>query len=360
MLESDKDNKKCHNHNHNHDHKHKHKHKHKKCEEMNENTFNYMTVTASNDPNNNQLLIYDIDGCLLQSILTNGKGGVSGNAGGIARYKKLIAVVNYGSNNVSLFEYHHGAFELIQIIPANSAPVSVAFGHSHIYILGATTVESHLIHHRKIVDDIPDGVANLLLADKSSAQVGVLKDQLVITEKGTGTSTPPTGLIEVVSLENGAIKGSVTSIQLPVSPNNLTPFGLAVKDNKAYVTIAHSYLISVLVDNILANVICSNTQIAPCWATVLDRWLFTSNTGSKSISRYEIKGDTIVSDVPSLASGLGATTDIDAKCHILSVLNTQSDGIYLSQFKVNDQGDLSLISSINTGYSTTNGVAIYY
>jgi hypothetical protein len=43
-----------------------------------------LVVTSSNSPLGNHLLVYDSSGALIQTAPTNGLGGVSGNAGGVA------------------------------------------------------------------------------------------------------------------------------------------------------------------------------------------------------------------------------------------------------------------------------------
>ncbi|MGA7180754.1 MAG: hypothetical protein WBX11_14375, partial [Thiobacillaceae bacterium] len=108
-------------------------------------------VTASN-ATNNQLLVYDSTGALLNTIPTNGQGGVGGNAGGIAHRYSLLAVVNFASGSVSVFDedLKHLSFKLAQVVPAMSNPVSVAFGNDHLYILSTTKVESHPITHDSV------------------------------------------------------------------------------------------------------------------------------------------------------------------------------------------------------------------
>src|SRR6266705_957843 len=86
-----------------------------------------VVVTSSNAANN-QLLVYDTAGSLVESVPTLGQGGVDGNAGGIATNGGSVAVVNFGSQTVSIFARGEGGFELRQLVPAVSQPVSVAFG----------------------------------------------------------------------------------------------------------------------------------------------------------------------------------------------------------------------------------------
>src|SRR5579862_9545892 len=88
-----------------------------------------LVVTASN-ASPNQLLVYNANAQLVQTIATQGVGGVSGNAGGIAMGRNHVAVVNFGSGSVSMFERAGGALHFSQTVPAVSSPVSVAFGNN--------------------------------------------------------------------------------------------------------------------------------------------------------------------------------------------------------------------------------------
>lgn len=186
-------------------------------------------VTASNGVNN-QLLVFDTAGVLIESVPTLGQGGAGANAGGIATDREAVAVVNYGSLTVSLFSRGDAGFELRQVVPVGSQPVSVAFGKDHLYVLGTTTVESHRIGGGA-VEDAPDGVVSLLVADGSSAQVGVVGDDLLLTEKS--------GNIERVRLRGGAVIGTPAAVALPAGAND-RPFGFATRGSNAYVTVANS------------------------------------------------------------------------------------------------------------------------
>ena len=57
-----------------------------------------LVVTMTNDPNANEIKVYDADShALLQTLSTHGKGGVGGNARGIKQFDRtLVAVVNNG------------------------------------------------------------------------------------------------------------------------------------------------------------------------------------------------------------------------------------------------------------------------
>src|SRR5689334_15611595 len=136
---------------------------------------NTLVVTSSNVASANSLLVFDSTGALVQTIPTSGRGGVSGNAGGVAAAGRLVAVVNFGSQSVSLFELTNDGFVLTDTVNTISKPVSVAFGHGHLYVLGTTSVESHQLHGHDI-EAASDGATALLRADESAAQVGVVGD----------------------------------------------------------------------------------------------------------------------------------------------------------------------------------------
>ena len=84
-----------------------------------------LIVTASNT-SPNRLLVYDTADNLLQSIPTQGQGGAGGNAGGVQTQDGLVAVVNFGSQDVSIFRRDGAGFRLSQLIPTASSPVSLA------------------------------------------------------------------------------------------------------------------------------------------------------------------------------------------------------------------------------------------
>ena len=305
-----------------------------------------LVVTASNAPTN-QLLVYNTSGKLVQAVATGGEGGVSGNAGGVTAWNSRLAVVNFGSKNVSLFESGEDGLHLSQIIAADSSPVSVAFGHDHLYILGTTHVESHRVY-KYGVDPSPDGIVLLVKADGSAAQVGVIDTQLIISEKSNA--------IESVDLNwDGAVKGSAALVEnIPSNVN--APFGLVTRNDDAYVTIAHANEISLVRNDAVVTVTGSGTQSAPCWVTLDGPFLFSSNSPSMSISRYLVYGMKIVQEAAVAATLKGDPTDIDYRWGLLSVIDSNGTVSHLSTFNVDGDGNLTLKSA--TTLNSANGIAI--
>jgi len=307
--------------------------------------LNTLVVTSSNSVAGNALLAYDATGTLVQTIPTGGQGGVSGNAGGIAVEARTVAVINFLSQSVSLFQLTREGLVLTDVIDTISPPVSVAFGHGHLYVLGTTSVESHKLLGNDVVS-ATDGVATLLRADGSAAQVGVAGDQLLITEKSN--------TVEVVGLRAGAVAEDASEVPIPAGSD--TPLGLTTRGSAGYVTIAHSDEVGLVRQGQLTALIGSGSQHAPCWLALVGQYLYSSNSPSHSISRYVVTGTQLVLDAPIAATTAGAPTDIGSFGNVIGVLDggTQT---HLTQFAVDDDGNLQQIavSVVNKG---ANGVAV--
>ncbi|GFZ87592.1 hypothetical protein [Dyella caseinilytica] len=309
-----------------------------------------LIITASNTASN-ALLVYNTSGGLVEQVPTGGAGGVSGNAGGIAQNHDLLAVVNFGSGNVSVFNKFsdRGVLQLEKVVPAITNPVSVAFGRGHLYILTATHIESHRID-RFGVSSTADGEAQLVIADGSAAQVGVLDGQLVITEKSNA--------IETVNLtDRGAVTGS-TKLVANIPANVNAPFGLATRGNDAYVTIAHANEISLVRNDAVLTVTGSGTQMAPCWVTLDGPFLFSANSPSHSVSRYAVYGQKIIQDAAVIATFNGDPTDITYRDNLAAVVDANGSVSHVSIFDVDGDGDFNLKSSVTINNIATNGIAI--
>jgi hypothetical protein len=309
-------------------------------------------VTSSNTADN-RLLVYDTAGRLVQEVPTFGQGGASGNAGGIATTSNgTVALANFGSQTVSLFSRSAGGFELRQTIPAGSQPVSVAFGKTHLYVLGTTTVESHRIEPDG-VEAAADGTAGLLIADGSAAQIGVAGDELIVTEKS--------GAIERVQLREGAVFGKPMAIPLSEEQSN-TPFGLTTRGSNAYVTFAGSDTVGVVKNDRQTAFAATGIpggagQHSPCWIAVVGPYLFTTNSPSHSVSRLIAGGANILLDDAVAAQTTGAPIDVAAVGDLLALVEAGDGASLLTQFRIDQDGDLT--RSVSTPIpSVANGIAI--
>jgi hypothetical protein len=109
-------------------------------------------VTMTNDPTSNAIQVYNArTHAWLQTLPTQGKGAAGGNARGIKEYGgTIVAVVNNGSNTVAVFRRHQNGLKFEQLIATSSAPVSIDFGNDHMYVAGATTVDSFVLHQNRV------------------------------------------------------------------------------------------------------------------------------------------------------------------------------------------------------------------
>ncbi len=311
-----------------------------------------VVVTSSNTADN-RLLVFDTAGTLIQEVPTLGQGGASQNAGGIATSNGIVAVVNFGSQTVSLFSRAEGRFELRETIPTASQPVSVAFGKSHLYVLGTTTVESHRIGPDG-VDAAADGTAGLLVADGSAAQVGVAGDELIVTEKS--------GAIARVQLREGAVFGAPVAVALADGQSD-TPFGLTTRGSNAYVTFAGSDTVGVVKNDRQTAFAATGIpggagQHAPCWIAVVGPYLFTTNSPSHSVSRLIAAGASVLLDEPVAAQTAGAPIDVDAEGELLALVELDGGGTsHVTQFRIDEDGNLTRTVTTSIA-SAANGIAI--
>jgi hypothetical protein len=321
-----------------------------------------LVVTMTNDPNVNQLKVYDADShVLLQTLSTHGKGGAGGNARGIRQDNgRLLAVVNNGSNTVALFRRDGDVLTFDKVVPTTSAPVSVDFGNNHLYVAGATTVDSFVLQQNSV--EWLDGTTDLLLsggaipAAGSTAQVGVISNtQLLVTLK----TDPEPGTVDIIALDRGRVS-SVAPTAVSAPDGTLTPFGFAAyPDGTALITLAHSNQDGLFRNGSFASVITAG-QAASCWMTRDGKYVFVANTGSRSISRLVGTGNNVFVDSRIAAVvPAGAPADIDAVAGVLGVIDHGAGQSHLSVFTYNQFGELVPSGALITvGVPDANGVAI--
>ena len=322
-----------------------------------------LAVTMTNDPVSNQSKVYDVGSrVLLQTLSTHGKGGVGGNARGVKQYRgEVVAVVNNGSNTVALYKRNGSALRFDQLVTTTSAPVSVDFANDHMYVAGATTVESFVMHRNNV--EWLDGTASLELAgggpppNGSTAQVGAISDRrLLVTLK----TDPDPGTVDVVRLHDGAITGTAP-VAVSAPAGSLTPFGFSVyRDGTAVITLAHSSQVGLFRDGAFTSVIAAS-QAADCWSTRAGKYVFTANTGSRTISRLIGTGNHVFVDASVAATIVtgGAPSDIDTDDGVLAVIDHGAGQSHLSLFTYNAFGELTAGGApIDVGVANANGVAI--
>lgn len=324
-----------------------------------------LVVTMTNDPESNAIIVVDAaTHARLQTLPTNGKGGAGNNARGAAQYNgRLFAAVNFGSGTVALFERAGDRLVFVRSVTTTGSPVSVAFANGHMYVAGATSVDSFVMNGSHV--GYLDGTAGLILATGvlppagSTAQVGAADDDtLLVTLK----NDPDPGTVDVFKLKNGAIKGYATPVSAP--PGTLAPFGFSVyPDGTALITLAHSGNNGLFRDGAFTSIVTSAGQAGNCWTTRIGKYVFVANTGSRTISRLVGTGTNIfVDDAVAATIATGSPTDTDADGGYLSVVDHSGGSgatSHLTLFTYDAFGALSASgNAIDLGVPDANGVAI--
>ena len=323
-----------------------------------------LVVTMTNDPLANQIKVYDADTrVLLQTLSTHGRGGVANNARGVQQFEgELVAAVNNGSNSVALFRRDGVGLRFERTVSTTSAPVSVDFGNDHLYVAGATTIDSFAMHRTSV--QWLDGTAGLALAGGatppagSTAQVGVIDErQVSVTLK----ADPDPGTVDVVPLRNGAVAGAApTAVSAPAG--SLAPFGFSVyRDGTALITLAHSAQDGLFRNGAFTAVAGSAGQLGPCWTTRVGKYVFTANTASRTISRLIGTGSHVFVDnaVAATVTTGGNPLDVDAAAGVLALIDHGAGQSHLSLFFYHRVGELTASGTpITVGVADANGVAI--
>jgi hypothetical protein len=321
-----------------------------------------LAVVMTNDRDANQIKVYDTrSGALLQTLPTNGKGGASQNARGVKQYQgELFAAVNNGSNSVALFRRDHDRLMFEKLVSTTSKPLSIDFGNDHMYVAGASTVDSFAIQGGRV--EWLDGTTGLVLAggaappDGSTSQVGAINDkQLLVTLK----SDPDPGTVDVVTLEDGRIVGSVPDA-VPAPAGSLAPFGFAVyPDGTALITLAHSNQNGLFRDGAFVDVAGAG-QVANCWMTRVGKYVFTANTASRTLGRVIGTGSHVFLDSAVAANiPTGNPLDLDAADGLLAAIDHGAGQSHVSLFTYNAFGELTTSGAvIDIGVPDANGVAL--
>jgi hypothetical protein len=319
-------------------------------------------LTATNATPNNFLAVVNANSKEVDYVPTGGTGGIpaGSNAGAIAVSGRLAAVINFGSNNVTIFQRMGGTMEPMAMVQTAAPPVSVAFGHGHLVVLETTMAESFPVFGTNVMG-AADGAVPLVLADGSAGQIVTFAGGVMYQEK--------TGSVAMMSLStNGSagLSGPNVSITLPPAPNNNTPLGMVARGANVYVSIAHSDLI-VLVQNgkivsMAAGPAAANAAgtivHAPCWDALYGHFLFSTDSPGKQIVRYLVSDTNIFYDKATVATFAGGATDLAIDGSVLGVIDA-GDGTTsnASLFDIDSEGELTLRFAVKIP-GGINGAAI--
>lgn len=252
------------------------------------------------------------------SYATGGQGAGSGlgsqGAVVLSRNARWLFVANAGSNNVSVFRNTPHGLKLTDVEPSGGEfPVSITVHRDIVYVLnagGTSNVTGFRLSNHGTLRPIAASTRLLSAAASDPAQAEFAPDgkALIVTEKATNQITRFT-------VGSDGRLGAGTS----VSSATPTPFGFAF-DRSGHVIISEaaggapgaSVLSSYEVDGpsgvspISPSV--ATTQTAACWVLLARdfRLAYTTNTGSGTVSVYDVSPDGTLTLAHAVAANTGA------------------------------------------------------
>ncbi len=298
-----------------------------------------------------------------------GTGAGLGSQGGLVLSSdgRWLLVVNAGSNDVSVFAVEGDELELADRAPSGGIlPVSIAVHERLVYVLnagGAGNVSGFALGEGGRLRALSNSTRPLSSTAAGPAQAEFSPDgrTLVVTEKATNKIT-----LYAVD-EDGRL-----STPRPVQSVGATPFGFAFSRSGTLIvseafggapgaSALSSYRLSRHGLQVISRSV-GTTQTAACWVVVTEnqRFAYTSNTGSGTISGYLVSRDGRLSLLDS--DGVTATTGagpidlaLSRESRFLYSLDSGARGI--SGFRVGPGGDLTLLSRVSGLPAGANGLA---
>ncbi|MEO8696816.1 MAG: beta-propeller fold lactonase family protein [Acidimicrobiales bacterium] len=318
--------------------------------------------TETNNADGNAVLaLRNVDGNLTNvgSYATGGRGsgdGLGSQGVLVADHNRLLAV-NAGSNEVSLFSIGDNGRLTLRDVESSGGirPVSVTVHDNVAYVVNAgdRTVSGFRIGRHQI-EPIPGSTRTLPGNGAAQISFDTDGDRLVITEKATST-------IDVLAVNDRGVAG------VPVSNASTgeTPFGFAI-DRRDHVIVSNaaggaagasslsSYSFAGKTGLVSVSAAVADTQAAACWVALSDnqKYAYTTNTGSGSISSYRVGRDGSLTLINAVAAQPGAApSDMVTTEGTLFALSGGSHTI--TSHDIAADGSLSAVSQI----SVPTGVA---
>ncbi len=331
---------------------------------------------STNSATGNEVLVFprDADGSLgaPAAVATGGlgTGGGLGNQGAVVlnHAAKRLFVANAGSNEVSVFAVTPGGLELLdRVASGGTRPISIAVRGRLIYVLnagGTGNITGFLLSHDDDLQPLAGSTRPLSSASADAAQVAFSPDGglLLVTEKATN----------VISTYTLSIGG------LAIGPNaqpsaGATPFGFAFSRSGTLVvseafggapgaSALSSYTASPAGALSVISPSIGTTETAACWVVITgnEKFVYTSNTGSGTISGYRLShaGELSLLD----ANGVTATTmagpiDLALTRNDRFLYSLDSGAGVISAFRVKTDGNLTPVPGASGLPAGANGLA---
>jgi 6-phosphogluconolactonase len=280
----------------------------------------------------------------------------------------LLFAVNAGSNEISVLAVRPHGLELVDKVSSGGVrPISLTISGGLLYVLnegGTPNITGFSVGKNGHLTPLPGSSRPLRGgAAADPAQVGFNNDRslLVVTEKMSN-------LIDTYTVgANGLATGPISNPSA-----GLTPFGFAFDSENSLVVseafggvpgqaAASSYGVE---SNTLAVVSPSihNNQTASCWTVITNRdnYAYISNTGSGTITSYQVGPSGSLTLLQAVAANTGAMSfpideafGKDGRFLYVIVAGTQS----VAAYSIQNNGSLSLIGTVGGLPFGSQGIA---
>jgi 6-phosphogluconolactonase (cycloisomerase 2 family) len=278
-----------------------------------------LLFTLSNEVEGNRVLAFaaDRDGNLAEPVAFATGGTGSGNSLGsqaalvLSEDHHFLLAVNAGSNEISSFAVHGTSLSLQdRVSSGGTRPISITERRGLVYVVhagGINNVVGFYLDTRGKLHAIPGAVRPLSMDNAGPGQIELTPDarHLVVSEK----STSKLDVFKVSAF------GRLEPAQVEASAG-ATPFGFEFTQHGTLVVSEasgslSSYALSRRDGVEVISAAIPDTQAAPCWVAISgdDRYAFTANAGSASISSYDIarSGQLTLKQAHAADLGTGAT-----------------------------------------------------
>jgi len=271
---------------------------------------------------------------------------------------QLLFAVNAGSNEISVLSIGKNGLTLVDKVSSGGVrPISLTVHEDLLYVLnegGTPNITGFTVSDAGELTPLAGSTRPLTAGSAADpAEVSFNKDGtlLVVTEKAAN-------LIDVYVVGSDGVAGP----PIPNPSNGMTPFGFAYDqsnhliDSEAFggapnaaavssYTAALSGMLSVVSGSV------PDFQTAACWIVITNsgRYVYTTNTGSGSVSSYALDSNGTLTLLNSVTANLGAMSfPIDM------ALNNSSRYLYVlaaglqtvEAFRVETDGSLTPIGSV--------------
>ena len=338
--------------------------------------------TMDNATNGNHVLAYRraANGTLTPTGVFDtgglGSGGGLGSQGAVvlSRGGNWLFACNAGSDEISVFAVKPSGLVLADKVASGGRhPVSIALHNNLLYVLNAggaagdkDNVTGFIFAFGRLLQG-PNSTRALSADNSGPAQASFTcdGDTLVVTEKATS-------VIDTFTVDDSGLLDDHKTFASPVP----TPFGFATgRESRIFVSEANggaangssvsSYEVSDDGDLAGISIGVPTTETAACWVvlTLDQRFAYSSNTGSGTISGYRVSWDGKLQLLN--ADGITGTTGGANTKPIDLALSRNSQYLYslnsgngtISAFRVNNDGSLQTLPGLSGIPAGANGLA---